>query len=97
MEKIEKQYKQLNAEERAVIMLMGEEGSGLGKIGKFLKRLPSTISRELARILGTECGYIALLVGARAIRLRLKPCKELKLVMGNELFEIVKGYNWSSE
>ena|GEM_PF-6723971 len=92
MEKTEKQYKQLNVEERAVIMLMGEEGNGLGKIGRFLKRSPSTISRELARNLDTECGYIASRAGARANRLRLKPRKKLKLVMGNELFEIVKGY-----
>ncbi len=54
MEKTEKQYKQLNVEERAVIMLMGEEGNGLGEIGRFLKRSPSTISRELARNLDTE-------------------------------------------
>ena len=37
MEKREKHYKQLNAEERATIMLIRQEGSGL------LERSPSTI------------------------------------------------------
>ncbi len=63
MEKTEKQYKHLNAEERAVIMLMREEGSGLGEIGRFLKRLASTISRELSRNLDTESGHTASLAG----------------------------------
>jgi transposase, IS30 family len=33
MEKSEKHYQHLNAEERATIMLMKREGSGLGEIG----------------------------------------------------------------
>jgi Helix-turn-helix domain len=37
MEKTEKLYKQLSAEERATIMLMQQEGSGLREIGRFLK------------------------------------------------------------
>lgn len=46
MEKTEKQYKQLGAEERAVIMLMQQDSRGLREIGRFLNRSPSTISRE---------------------------------------------------
>lgn len=100
MEKVEKQYKQLGAEERATIMLMQREGSGLREMGRFLKRSPSTISRELARDLGAESGYVASLAGEQASRLRFKPRKALKLVVGNPLFEVVKGYlkkNWSPE
>ena len=92
MEKSEKQYKQLNAEERATIMLMQREGSDLREMGRFLKRSPSTISRELARSLGAESGYVASLAGAHVRRLRLKPRKALKLVEGNTLFEVEKGH-----
>ena len=41
MEKSEKQYKQLSAEERATIMRKQREGSGLREMGRFLKRSPS--------------------------------------------------------
>ena len=82
MEKREKQYKQLNAEERATIMLMRQEGSGLRAMGRLLKRSPSTISRELARNVASESGYIASKAGAQAIRLRAKPRKAWKLVVG---------------
>lgn len=100
MEKREKRYKQLNVEERAAIMLMRQEGSGLRAMGRFLKRSPSTISRELARNSDCKSGYIASQAGARASRLRAKPRKALKLIMGSSLFEIVVGYlkkNWSPE
>jgi transposase, IS30 family len=100
MEKVERQYKQLGAEERATIMLMQREGSGLREIGRFLKRSPSTISRELARDLGAGTSYVASLAGEQASRLRYKPRKALKLVSGNPLFEVVKGHlkkNWSPE
>ena len=39
MEKREKQYKQLNAEERATIMLMRQEGSGLTSYGSIIETL----------------------------------------------------------
>lgn len=100
MEKVEKQYKQLGAEERATIMLMRREGSGVREMGRFLKRSPSTISRELGRDLGAESGYVASLAGEQASRLRLKPRKALKLVVGNPLFEVVKARlkkKWSPE
>ena len=100
MEKAEKQYRQLNAEERATIMLMQQQGSGLRTMGRFLKRSPSTISRELARNLAGESGYSASKAGEQAIRLRAKPRKVLKLMVGNPLFEVVAGYlkkNWSPE
>ncbi len=100
MDKTEKQYKQLNAEERATIMLMRQQGNGLRAMGRFLKRAPSTISRELARYSDGKSGYIASLAGAQAGRFRTKPRKALKLVVGNALFEIVVSYlkkNWSPE
>ena len=40
MEKSEKRYKQLGAEERATIMLMKRDGCGLREMGRFLKDLP---------------------------------------------------------
>ena len=92
MEKAEKQYRQLNAEERATIMLMQQQGSGLRTMGRFLKRSPSTILRELARNLAGESGYSASKAGEQAIRLRAKPRKVLKLIIGNPLFEVVAGY-----
>ena len=70
MEKAEKQYRQLNAEERATIMLMQQQGNGLRTMGRFLKRSSSTISRELARNLAGESGYSASKAGEQAIRLR---------------------------
>ncbi len=100
MEKTEKRYKQLNAEERATIMLMRQQGSGLRAMGRFLKRSPSTISRELARHSDGKSDYVASLAGAQAGRLRTKPRKALKLMMGDALFDIVVSYlkkNWSPE
>ncbi len=81
-------------------MLMRREGSGLRAMGRFLNRSPSTISRELARNSDGKSGYIGSQAGAQASRLRAKPRKALKLVMGNFLFEIVVSYlkkNWSPE
>ena len=100
MEKPGKHYKQLNAEERATIMLMKREGSGLREIGRFLNRSPSTISNEIARDLGCQSGYVASLAGEQARRLRIKPRRPLKLVEGNPLFEVVKEHlkkKWSPE
>ncbi|WP_366084370.1 helix-turn-helix domain-containing protein [Nitrosomonas sp.] len=37
----------MNAEERATIMLMRQEESGLRAMGRFLKRYPSTIAGSL--------------------------------------------------
>ena len=100
MEKSEKHYQHLNAEERATIMLMKQEGRGLREIGRFLKRSPSTISNEIARDFGCESGYVASLAGEQAHRLRIKPRRPLKLVEGNPLFEVVKEHlkkKWSPE
>ncbi len=92
MEKREKRYKQLNAEERATIMLMRREGSRLRAMGRFLKRSPSTVSLELARNSDGKSGYIASQAGAQASRLRAKPRKALKLAVDNALFAIVVSY-----
>ena len=100
MEKAEKLYKQLSAEERATIMLMTREGKGVREVGRFLKRSPSTISRETDRDLGAGSDYDASLAGAQAIRLRAKPRKELKLVVGGTLFGVVEKHlkkKWSPE
>ena len=57
-----------------------------------MKRFPRTLSRELARDLGAESGYVASRAGEHARRLRIKPRKALKLVVGHLLFEVVKGH-----
>jgi len=100
MEKTEKQYKQLGAEERATIMLMQQESKGPREIGRLLKRSPSTISREINRDLGHESGYVASLAGEQAHRLRIKSRKALKLASGTPLLEVVTAHlkkNWSPE
>ena len=90
MERTKKQYKHLSAEERATIMLMQGEKSGVREIGRYLNRSASTISRELSRDLGTEACYTATLAGEQANILRLKHRKESKLEVGGILFNIVK-------
>ncbi len=100
MEKTEKLYKQLSAEERATIMLMTREGKGVREVGRFLKGSPSTISRETDRDLGAESDYDASLAGEQAIRLRAKPRQALKLVVGGALFGVVEEHlkkKWSPE
>jgi IS30 family transposase len=100
MEKSKKHYTQLNAEERATIMLMRQESKGVREIGRLLNRSPSTISRELDRDLVFESGYVASLAGDQARNLRIKPRKELKLIVGGALFGVVVGHlkkKWSPE
>jgi transposase, IS30 family len=100
MERTRKQYKHLSAEERATIMLMQREGSGMREVGRYLNRSASTISRELARDLGAESAYTATLAGEQASRWRLKCRKDCKLVVGGVLFGIVVGHlkkKWSPE
>ncbi len=100
MDKTEKQYKQLSAEERATIMLMTREGKGLREVGRFLNRSPGTISRETDRDFGFGVDYCASLAGAQASRRRIKPRQALKLIVGGELFGVVVGglkKKWSPE
>lgn len=100
MEKVEKSNKHLSAEERATIMLMKRDGLGMRETARFLKRSPSTISRELGRDLCGETDYVASLAGDQALQRRIKPRKTLKLEVGNPLFEVVKTHlkkKWSPE
>ena len=100
MEKTEKLYKQLSAEERATIMLMTRDGKSVREVGRFLKRSPSTISRETDRDLGPESAYDATLAGEHASRLRIKRRQALKLVVGGALFGVVEEHlkkKWSPE
>ena len=59
MEKSGKHYQRLNAEERAMTMLMKREGCELREIGRFLKRSSSTLSKEIAQNWGCESDYLA--------------------------------------
>lgn len=60
--------------------------------GVILETTSEYLSRELARDLGAESGYVAALAGEQASQLRLKPRKALELVVGNPLFEVVEGH-----
>ena len=99
MEKTEKQYKQLSAEERATIMLMSRDEKGVHEIGRFLNHSPGTISREMDRKFG-GIEYDATLAGEQASLLRTKPRKGLKLVVDGALFGVVVDHlkkKWSPE
>ena len=100
MEKTEKQYKQLSAEERATIMLMSRDAKGVREIGRFLNRSPGTISREMDRNSGEGVEYDASLAGEQASLLRIKPRKGLKLVVDGALLGVVVDHlkkKWSPE
>lgn len=95
-----KQYKHLSAEERAVLMVMLDAKQSLRAIAARLGRAPSTLSRELARTLGTGERYDASVGGARAARLRHQPRKLPKLGLGSVLFGVVEHWlreGWSPE
>lgn len=100
MEKIEKLYTHLCAEERAMIMLMKRDGSRMNETARFLNRSVSTISRELGRDFGDVSDYVASRAGEQACQRRFQPRKRLKLEEGNPLFEVVKENlkkKWSPE
>ncbi|CAG9931283.1 helix-turn-helix domain-containing protein [Candidatus Nitrotoga arctica] len=88
MENSGKHYQHLNAEERAMIMLMKREGSELREIGRFWKRSSSTLPKEIAQNWGGESDYVASLAGEQAHRLRIKSRKPLKL---GEAIRCLKG------
>ncbi|CAH1212003.1 hypothetical protein NTGBS_930008 [Candidatus Nitrotoga sp. BS] len=57
-----------------------------------MNRSPGTNSRELDRDFGSESGYAASLASDQARSLRIKPRKELKLIVGGALFGVVVGH-----
>jgi IS30 family transposase len=93
-------YEQLSAEERATMMLMLGERCSLRAMARKLHRAPSTISRELARNVGTASAYDARQAGLRARKLRFKPRRPPKLEPHTVLFGVVEHYlreGWSPE
>jgi len=54
---MEKKYKQLTIQERCEIARLRASGQSLRQIAATLDRMPSTISRELARNTGQQIGY----------------------------------------
>ena len=60
-------YQQIQAEERAVILLMRQQNSSVREIARSLSRAPSSISREVNRnLLATPASYDPVRAGARA-------------------------------
>jgi IS30 family transposase len=97
---METTYEQLNAEERATIMLMREERCSLRAMARKLHRVPSTITRELARNPGEAGEYDACRAGVRARGQRFKPRRTPKLAPHTVLFGVVEHYlreGWSPE
>jgi IS30 family transposase len=94
-------YEQLNAEERATLMVMKAQGCKLRAIARSLHRAPSTLSRELSRnttVVATR--YNASVAGKRAQAMRDKPRCRPKLAPDTPLFGVVEDrlrQGWSPE
>ncbi len=108
-----KQYEQLGAEERGVIMAMTLQGCKARAIARALHRAPSTVTRELRRNgwkhhaergpIGRPAiagGYDAARAGQRARRLRHRPRRTRKLARSTPLWAYVRRQlelRWSPE
>ena len=103
-----KHYEQLTAEERAAIMMMKASNCSARHMARVLHRVPSTITRELARFAAwpdratamadTPAQYDARAAGLRARRQRFKCRKRSKLVTDTVLFGVVQHFlaqGWS--
>jgi transposase, IS30 family len=98
---MDKKYEQLKAEERAIVMLMRQEGWSMRAVGRKLQRSPSSISRELRRH-GTEGdgSYEAVVAGQRARARRFQRRRHRKLGQDTVLFGVVEHFireGWSPE
>jgi IS30 family transposase len=97
--KPEKQYCQLDYEERQTISIAREQGLSMRAIARILRRSPSTISREIERN-GGGAAYSCRFAQQRHARTRRHSRAGPKLACGNALFESVRallGQCWSPQ
>ena len=98
---MDKKYEQLKAEERAIVMLMRQEGWSMRAVGRKLQRSPSSISRELTRHGAEGDGsYEAVVAGQRARARRFQRRRHRKLGQETVLFGVVEHFireGWSPE
>jgi len=94
-------YQQLQAEERAMIMLMRQQNSSVREIARVLSRAPSSISREVNRnLIATPAGYDPVLAGARAKCMQKVVRQHRKLAPDTPLFGVIDYFlrqQWSPE
>ena len=94
-------YQQIQAEERAVIMVMRQQNSSVREIARALSRAPSSISREVNRNLSANpAGYDPLQAGARAKSMKKVVRQRRKLAPDTPLFGVVDYFlrqQWSPE
>jgi IS30 family transposase len=94
-------YQQLQAEERAMIMLMRQQNSSVREIARVLSRAPSSISREVNRnLIATPAGYDPVLAGARARCMQKVVRQHRKLAPDTPLFGVIDYFlrqQWSPE
>jgi IS30 family transposase len=91
---MDKSYRHLSVEERAVVMIEHRQGGSARRIASLLGRAPSTISRELKRhSLGIGCvvpgSYCATAASVSCRQRRLRSGRRRKLTEGTRLFDHV--------
>lgn len=82
-----RKYSQLSIEERAVIMVLNDQGIPIRGIAQHLQRAPSTISRELKRN-RRQGTYRATLAHQKMVKRRRKP--SFKLVTNQPLWLLIQ-------
>ena len=97
--KAQRQYSQLEYQERQTIAICLEQALSIRAIARILKRSPSTISREIERNCGGS-SYSCRFAQQRHVRRRRHSRPAPKLVVGNALFESVRArlhQRWSPQ
>jgi IS30 family transposase len=99
---MKKNYSHLSAEERAMIMIEHQRGSGVRTIARLLERSASTVSRELARNRDSSVANYDATRAASAYRIRRERCvRRRKLAAGSALYQRVHDHlifwRWSPQ
>jgi IS30 family transposase len=99
---MKKNYSHLSAEERAMIMIEHQRGTGVRTIARLLERSASTVSRELARNRDGSVPHYDATRAASAYRIRRERCvRRRKLAAGSALYQHVHDHliywRWSPQ
>lgn len=106
---MDKQYRHLSVEDRAVIMIERSKGASLRAIARVLQRDVSTVSREVKRGMpghgdadaGAAAGYDATTASAAASERRRRCGRRCKLAQGTALYQQVHDrliyWRWSPQ